>query len=445
MSKHLLYAMPLVTVVFVVFAIFVVGAPQSYLGARVRGGPTEGVQRVVWQVEVIEKLLEVEDAARLDELAVEAVLSDGRRARWSGAVDAQGTARVELEFSGAPIRGPLSVQITTPSVRRPLARGEVRLRRDEWLGETKQAGGWVDGKQTGELKVRVAVERGVLAVPFRDRLWIDVRDAAGPVEGAEIAFEPEGADLHLRGRIRTDSRGRATVAITPLTHAPAIKVDAKAEDGQKGGLYANLPVVPGALNARLDGSRVRIESPIERDAAWVAVISDSAREAGGRVALERDGRGGSVGHIDVPELSPGPLWAVVSSEADMNSMALVGWPLRVDARGEPPTTRAVRDRVLLDGLQGAYAADAARRLRARLVAGVFTVFAAALVGLLLFRRVRKAQVEIERHLREASDEPDDAEKVRPAGGLRLAAVGIALLCVMLGFAVVALIAIYKIG
>jgi hypothetical protein len=241
----------------------------------------------------------------------------------------------------------------------------------------------------------------------------------------------------------TDADGRARVTVTPTEHAVSLVVRAS-KGSDEGRFDGALPVIPGAIWVERSGEDLRVVSPIARDVAYATLVTETERLAGAAVALSSDGRGGAVGTWRMPPVpsTAKPLWAVVSSEPDQHSMALVGWPLSGDT-DEPPRTFDVPDRLLLDGAPAAFARDAARRQRARSLAALFAVCAMALAVVLLALRTRGARRDLEQHFEQAGDgmfAPADL-----SGGDRQSTLWVlaALLCVALGFAAIALVSMLR--
>jgi len=443
-SRIALYSLPLLTVVVVAFALFVVGAPEPYAGARIYGGPTQGAKRLSWRLSLVRWEDGAQSKAERARLAVEARLSDGRWVSWTGKPDSQGMAAVEVAVPGAPVSGPIDIAVSAPGDPMPLASGRIELPARDWLSKQRDHGGWIKGHQTGDLLVRAAPARGVFAVPFSDPLWIEVRGPHGPVPHAKLTLRPEGLDVRAAEPLETRADGRAQVPVAPREFNVALGIAATAPDGSHGEWYSTLPVVVGAMHAALAGKRLVVRSPIERARAYFGLMTPRTRLAGAPLGLHPDGRGGAVAEVALPPLPPGPLWAVVSSEPELSSEATVGWPLRVRlGAGDPPQERVVPDRLLLDGLVVAARRDRERRRRARLLAGLFSAFAAALVGVLLVLRVKKSEADLATHLARHSENLEESEHIqaRGTGWILLVAV----LCLALGFLVVALVAMYRIG
>lgn len=436
----------MVTVAVVALALLVVARPRPYLSARAWGGPTEGAAQLSLRVRTSEHYAGAEAPVALSALEVRARAADGRQARWSGPVGARGFADVLLPFQGGPLRGPVSLSLATPGVELALAEGEVELTVEQWRAAARRRGGWLHGSVSGVLSVRVAAERGVFAVPFRDPLRIAVQRDGAPVSGAAISIEGDSVDLEPGPRI-TDAQGELSIRLAPTEFVAALGVRATGPDGASGAWSGTLPVLPGALHATLERARLVVRSPIVREVGFFAIVSEDARRLGGTLSFAPDAGGGARASVTLPaELLRGaPLWAVVSSELDLRSQSAVGWPLHtVGPGGAPPQTFTVPDRLLLDGSAQGAERERQRRERARLLAGVVSAVGALLVALLVIDRVRTSRERLAEHLNRTSG-GQAAALAAISGGRSLFWLVVAVLCIALGFAVVTLIAMYRMG
>ncbi|MBK9001811.1 MAG: hypothetical protein IPM35_39315 [Myxococcales bacterium] len=438
-SRLVLFSLPLITVVVIAFALFVVGAPRPYVGARVYGGPTEGASRLSLRLALVERFVEIEGPAKTGEVSIEAAFADGRRASARATPDDMGVAGVTLD-AGAPIRGPVILTVTGRDGL--LAHGSVSLSAAEWAARAVERGGFLSGQKSGALVIRVAPARGAIAVPFPEALVIEVRGPAGAERGAEVVVEADGADV-TRAPRPTDASGRTSVTLAPRTHLVSLTVKASNAAGATGDFTGFVPVTAGALRATVQDGQLRVESPIERDVAYYSLISETERLSGGALALSPDQRGGSVGLVALPPLPSGRLWAVVSSEPELDTASTVGWPLvpQSPLDAEPPRARAVPDRMHLDGLRLGFAKDAERRQKARYLALGFTLLAGLLAAALLVREGRRSARELDAHLREAGADAGERTELAPS---RWLGVVVAILCVGMGFSVVLLVAMYRI-
>jgi hypothetical protein len=441
-ARALLYALPLFTIIVVSYALFVVGTPRPVTAARIWSGPTEGASRIAARVSVIERYRGIESPAAVDAISVEARASDGRSATWTGKLDDRGVANPVLEF-GAALAGPVAVRVREGG--KILADGSLHLSPDEWRKSQRDLGGFIaHGSRSGTLLVQVAPARGALAVPFEEALLVEVRNAQGPVRDVEVSFEPDGLAVAKQDERKvTDAFGRASVRITPREHVISLRVNAKRGD-EKGSWFGRLPIVPGAFHVRLDERGLEIVSPIPRDVAYYAVITHARTLVRGSVALEPRPNGLAAAHVPLPERVDEQMWALASGEPELDSSSTVGWPLRPGAAGgEPLRSRVVLDPLLADGTLGAEAVDGQRRTRARWIAGGVTLIAVILASVLFGYEGRRSRLVLEAHLEESFLEDGASERISDRPG-RMWGVAIAILCVALGFLVVALVALQRI-
>ena len=447
-SRLVLTSLPVVTVAVIAFALFVVGAPRPYYGARVYGGPTEGVSALSLRLAVVERFVEVEAPAELGPISV-SVRAGNASSKREVTLDPGGMAAVTLELGREAGMAEIEVSAPGPAGRAlVLAAGHAELSVGEWRARERLRGGWLKGSLKGNASIRVAPARGAFAVPFVDPLWIDVYGAAGPVAGVTLGIEPDGFDLvGGSGTWTTDAAGRVTVQIAPRDHVAWLKVSAKNGAGIDAEWSGPIPVAAGALHATREGSNLRIESAIERDVAYWALESERERMAGGPVRMTSTGRGGAVALIELPVLGKPPLWGVVSGEPELDSASTVGWPLGSSTDPlavDPPLARSVPDRLLVDGLLLGFRADAERRQRARHLALGFTLLAGLLAAVLLVREGRRSAAQLDAHLRRAGASDDEADAIAQKKSRWLGVV-VALLCIGMGFLVVLLVALHRIG
>jgi hypothetical protein len=256
-------------------------------------------------------------------------------------------------------------------------------------------GGEIEGRRDGALEISVGVVQGVLAVPFAGRVRVLVRHAGQPLE-AELTLSATGAAASERAL--TSGVEGAVIDLTPSDFAVELSITARTRVGSLEGRWLGLlPVVPGASWATLEGNELVVRSPIARGTAYVDLIQAGIVVRSLDLPLQVDEAGAGVASARWPleAVQPKELFAVVSSEPDFQSMALVGWPLPV--KPEVNATWDVRSRLALDGVaQNRATARSAKRVR------VGVGFAAVCVGAcveaalfwLLWRRTNAAAGEL---------------------------------------------------
>lgn len=182
----------------------------------------------------------------------------------------------------------------------------------------------------------LTLHHGVLTVPVADelRLTAVTKELGKPWAGA-VSLELEGA-TGPSGQTQTTLRDGETWRITPRHHIVEATLRVANDVGAPSSATALLPVIAGAIAARLDQGGLRVISPVPRTVAYVAFS-----RVGDVFGLERvdlhpvvTAEGGvfheatiALSPRVVSELERAPVWAVTSSEPDFASEAAMGWPL----------------------------------------------------------------------------------------------------------------------
>jgi hypothetical protein len=434
--------LPVLAVAVVAAVVLVIGRTHAVVGARLRGGPTEGARTLSYRLELVERHADVERPVPGRGVAVEARLPSGDTMRWHGTLDDEGAAAVAFSRRSAPVAGPVTFRVTTDGVRESTADGRIVVTRGTWAGGARRRGGWVEGPAVNGLLVRAAAGHGVFAVPFSDPLWIDASRAGGRFEG-KISCDCWPWRKKEDPKVvypAPDPVLPARVAIAPLEHATSVSIVAHDRDGTTATLDVSLAVVPGALHVTLEPGGLRVESPILRERAYVAIVTETERITGGTVLLQGTARGTAEGVLEVTLPPEGPLWAVVSSEPDLRSASLVGWPIRYDIDGDPPQTFDVADVLVMDSVGEKIQAELGRVRRVRLSSALFAGAAILLSALLVARRARLAQVALEAHLAEAGTDQETTTKVATSDGGAAWRVVVAVLCFVLAAALMGVFA-----
>jgi hypothetical protein len=426
--RWLLFALPVATVAVVALALVTGGAVRPYAVARVWGGPTDARQVSV-RVEALRVLVEraavVETPITEGSVVVE-LHAAGFDARRAVLLDVEGSGEASFELPGV-----LDGLELTVSQGGELARGRLSLTAERWAKAARRRGGWAVAR-AGELEVRLAPARGALAVPFEDEVLVSVRRGDVNVPGATL--RARGSGLRVRPEVvTTDARGAARIRVEPSEHVASLTLELEAGSTHETATFS-LPIVPGALDARREGGSLRITSPVPRDTAYYAFVTEHARLLGGRAVLAPSpNAGGAVAEIPFPTLDPAPRYVVVSSERDLRSPAAVGWPL--DAAGdEPLTTFDAVDALLVDGRPRAALRESRRAARVRWVVAAFCAVSLALELLLLVAFTKRSDASLDRHLEGAGVSAEDALRVAPKRSPRVV---LALVAIALGFFVVA--------
>src|SRR5947207_10342605 len=110
MSRGYNLALPVLTVLVVGYAWLVAGVPRKLHGARVYGGPTEGVSTLSLRVESVERDGEREAAFWNGPLTARARASSGPEAVLTIQRAVHGVVDLELPF-GQAVHGPIEFEL----------------------------------------------------------------------------------------------------------------------------------------------------------------------------------------------------------------------------------------------------------------------------------------------------------------------------------------------
>ncbi|HET7540963.1 MAG TPA: hypothetical protein VFK05_13865 [Polyangiaceae bacterium] len=434
MSRGWALALPVLTVLVVGYAMLVAGVPRKLHGARIYGGPSEGVSTLSLRVESVEREGEHESAFWNSPLSARVRASAGPEVALSLEHALHGVADFEVRFL-RPVHGPVELELRDASGV-SLVSGRFELDVTRWAARARRRGGWIRGRADGALQLALAAERGAFVIGSPAPLAIRVERGGQPVVGASLSVSTQGGRLSGAEQLRSNERGRARVMFEAHELNPTLRVEARTDEGLTGAIETPVAIAAGAFQARSAKDEWRVEIAVPREEAFYSLVSQRARLAGGVLALVPDGRGGSFGTL---RLSPRtePAWLVVSSEVDQDSAAAVGWPL--DSGPEPAQTFDVPDTLLLDGLPSAFVREQARRSRVRWLTAAFIGFSFLLSVALLVLRVRAADREISRHLGQDLEQ-ELATRIAPR---RVLPVIVAVLAILLGFSALGLVVLAR--
>lgn len=261
--------------------------------------------------------------------------------------------------------------------------------------DASSSGGWIEGHTRGALTLRVGIVRGVLAVPFPAELVVEVNDAGVPVSGVRLDVQAVGAEL-LGAPTPTDAAGVSRFELRPEAHVVELTIEAEhrmdlAADALSGRWFGGLPVVPGAMVTFRRDDVLFVASPIPREFAYVDLVASDRVIAALNVPLQANGFD-VVGSYPLPSIArradPASLFAVVSSEPDLRSMARVGWPLDT-ADSRVRAARDVHTKLLIDGFVERREQHAGGARGRRMVASGWVLVCAAGEVLVLWRLTRR--------------------------------------------------------
>jgi hypothetical protein len=427
----------------VALALFVLGAERPIVVARLYGGPTEDQAQLAVRLVLSQRDAVSERPYGAAPVRLEVRTDRGLTATWRGSTDARGAAEVVLE---AESKRHADLRLWLGPAARPLAEGRVSLSRAGWLARARRSGGMIAGSTNGDLWIEAAPARGVFAIGSSDPLLVQVRRPAGTAR-VELELAADGGlinDSLQPVSVVTNRQGRALVSLTPQEPVVMLTITARAANAL-GRWHGRVPVVQGATHARFMKSVLLLESPVEARDAFISFIDQQGRIAGALPVLRADGKGGAIAIVPVPADRGLPMWAVVSSDPDQTGAATLGWPIAAPEAllansGELPETAfgwAVPDAVLLDSAAAAGRRETERRRHARRIA-----LSMGLLSFLLIAALVTLDVYASRVPAALAQQLPGQRKLSALLGSALGLV-VALLCIALGFAVLTLVAYFR--
>ncbi len=322
LDRVLLVLTPLVATAAVALGLRL-GAPGETRAAVVYAAPpAHDRATLAWQVVVFRE----DNGARepLEHLDLEVVAQGRERTeRWHGTTNDDGIAEAILPLSGPSGSGPLRLEVRTGDA--VLAAGEVGASGTPTtpIDPGPPTGTWMPFvRREGPIQLD-AVVLGTRASPgFPSTFYVRATDPAthAPVAGASVELEKE-ASIALGSPIaRTDSRGWAEFAATPVGFAVMLTLHAHTADGRAGEWIGSLTMAPGAAQVETrrrwapdEDPEVDLVDPTMRKSAYVEVDDSTGRAWAATVALAAFADGTSRVGVRVPRLAPGLYWAIAST------------------------------------------------------------------------------------------------------------------------------------
>lgn len=498
-------AAPLVAVLTLMIGLRV-GAGEAVRAGVVLGAPPGrpapgGKTRLAWQL-----LTFLDDRGVKETIpmrGLEAVArSKGHEARWTGASNADGIAEIALEIEGLEYGDPIDLEVRAEGEKDPIASGRVAwegAKREERSAGAETAIAARPTVRSGAIGLDVVIDGERLIAGFSTPLWVRITPPAGMAKtGVVVEADPEPGLIAGREKTTTCGAGWAEFPMTAQAHVTgagfvaharrgdagaAGRADAGADAGAgadaragadagagagraSGKWFGALPVAAGAffISAprwvkEAEASSVVLIAPNPRDVVYVELDDTRGRVAAAALPIATEkGDPTPRARFELPPLAPGLYWLVVSGEprgaehmagAATSRAFLVGDGAGAGVDVHDPCSLgpylALRPAtgfprwVALDGLPARSASNLFRH-RLGLFIGLVSLLAAGILEtLLLVAASREARVALQ--LAELDEDDPAAMKVTastPGGG-----VVVAILIVVLGLALLAVLLIAK--
>lgn len=426
---------------------------------------------IAWQVLTYLEDRGVRETVGMRDITVTVKQANGHEASWSGSSNVDGIAEATLTLPDLKAGDPVTVEVTQKGESQPLALGVVSWPSSSstWARDKDDHGERAaarPSKREGALGLDVVVEGERLVVGFETTIWTHVTMPNSAMDSSHVTLTvtPEpGLSASAASKIGCD--GWSETQAIAMAHVVGVQIDAKDPEGRSGTWFGPLPVAPGAFFVGMPryvpegkAETAVLVAPNPRNVVYAEVDDEQGRAfaAALPVGVEQ-GDPTPRAHFEIPPLAPGLHWLVVSGEprgAEKLAGAAVAKPFMVGTPGDAvkvgeacslgpwlarrPAAGFPRW-LAVDGMATRGASNRARH-RAGLFIGLFSLFAAALLEMLLLTAAsREARAVM---LLAELDEPE-AERAKvtaksPGGGLV-----IALLVALLGFALLAAMLIAK--
>jgi hypothetical protein len=369
--------------------------------ARVYVGPTDQPSSLVWRIAVKQgaprQNLEVLRAGE-----VTAVFGPGQVARAPYHTDADGVAWVTLARPAGASASSIEVLVTEGQ--RALAAGRVQVTAQQWLAHARRDGGWCSGRHEGRVAIRVGAVRGVLLHGYPAPIVLELSDQGRPLPNQAVFVEAEGAVI-LGAReaaklmLLTDAAGSARLTVRTTDMAATLSVNVPPPYASR--LTAALPIRAGGLHVEQTANALVVSTTVGPTHAWLGLLSEHGLLDVWQ--LDLTGTGGRFSATtQFPQSPPMPLWAVVSSEPELESGNTIGWPLLAPTDTTDAHSTLVAPEVLaLDGRRQVEHRLAQQRARVIATSSSILLVVAALVAWVVVRSNRRHQLavsELARHL-----------------------------------------------
>lgn len=366
--------------------------------AQVFAGPTDHAGKLAWRLQVKHGTLErqLPTAAHVNFFVS---FADKSHIEQDLALDDEGLAWVTFERPAIALHEP--VQVTLREGSRVLVQGSVFVPERQWQNGERLEGGWCSGHREGERGIRVGVVDGIVLHSLAAEMIVTLAGNGQPLpherfsvsaDGAEILTPPAKAPAQSRIELLTDDRGVGHFTLRTTDLAATVRVTSGSP--HESSFAGALPVRAGGLYVARDGNTLVITSPIGLERATIGLLTEGGLVDVRTVTLTRNGSTTSA-TLKYEAWPNKPLYAMVSSEAQLDAGNTIGWPLLdPDERSQAHSSVVVPNRLALDG----YHAVAARLERQRSRAWTTSSVALLLVGALLVWAVIRSNRQNQRQM-----------------------------------------------
>jgi len=370
--------------------------------AQLFAGPTDHAGRLAWRVAAKRGSLE-RQLPLVTTVNIVVTFTDKSHFQRDIALDDDGLGWLMLDRQSGALHEPIAVQVREGS--QQLAHGSVYVSQQQWQAAERLEGGWLQGHREGPRDIRVGVVDGVVLHSRPSEVVVSITEGGHAVINQPFSVSADGAEVLKAGRLarvdhpdreplapvvlRTDERGlgRLTVRTTDLAATLRVASDSPAESLFVGAL----PVRGGGIEVAREDHSLVVTSPVGLTHATVGLLTQTGLVDVRTVPLTASSSG-SVARVTYDAWPPEPLWAMVSSEPQLDAGNTLGWPLLApQERSEAHVSRVVPNRLVLDGFRAVTARLERQHTRAWATSSVALLLVGALLVFAIVRSNRRNQ------------------------------------------------------
>lgn len=367
--------------------------PTDQPGARMATGAQAGASQA-WRIAV-----KSGNPARANGFATRAHLRVSSRAGKSAKIpfqtDADGLAWVTVDRTVLDQAQPIEAAVVQGG--RELANGSLSVPLSRWAAGKRSDGGWCTGFHEGPVEIKLGIVDGVLLHGFPSAAVVALRENGRAVANQPVLLESDGARIVTgtgsgKLMLTSDTGGLVRFLLQSSDMAATLRVTVPAPKESQ--LTASLPIRAGGMRAFRSRDRIIVSTSIPTSKAWLGLLTEQGLT---RVqSLELEERAGNwTGSASFADWPKPPLWAVVSTEPELESMNTLGWPLLDEGERDRAHSTLVTPNVLaLDGKPQVLQRLEKQRQRAIISSSIALLVVAALVTWVVLRSNRRHQRQV---------------------------------------------------
>jgi len=383
-------------------ALFMTEAEPRW--AKVFSGPTDHVGKLALRLEVKRGSLERPFAVS-GTVNLVVNFTDKSQVRRDIALDGDGLGWVTFERPANGLNDPVALSIREGTS--VLAQGSFFVSQRQWQGGERLEGGWCSGHREGEREIQVGVVDGVVLHSRPSEIVVSISEHGQRLAREPYSISTDGAEIVQPARAARDSYreglsnrvllltndygiGRFTIRATDMSATLQVASGSPTESRFVGAL----PIRAGGIAVVQEGSALIVTSPVALERASIGILTETGLVDVRTVPLAPFG-GLSMATVKYDSLPLRPIWAMVSSEAQLDAGNTIGWPLlEAKERSEAHFSRVVPHRLVLDGYHSVTTRMENQRRRVWATSSIALSLVGALLAFAVIRSNRQDRVKL---------------------------------------------------